>query len=81
MDDLRRCGVDLLTLGQYLRPTIHHIPVERYVHPDDFSRYRNWGLERGFTEVVSGPLVRSSYRAEKALEKNNVGLALRAGHN
>jgi lipoic acid synthetase len=81
MDDLRRCGVDLLTLGQYLRPTIHHIPVEKYVHPDDFSRYRNWGLERGFTEVVSGPLVRSSYRAEKALEKNNVGLVLGAGHN
>ena len=74
MDDLRRCGTDLLTLGQYLRPTIHHLPVDRYVHPDDFSRYREWGLERGFIEVVSGPLVRSSYRAEKVLEKNNVGL-------
>ncbi len=74
MDDLRRCGTDLLTLGQYLRPTIHHFPVDRYVHPDDFSRYRELGLERGFIEVVSGPLVRSSYRAEKALEKNNVGL-------
>lgn len=81
MDDLRRCGVGLLTLGQYLRPTIHHLPVEKYVHPDDFSRYRDWGLERGFIEVVSGPLVRSSYRAEKALDKNNVGLALKAGHN
>jgi lipoic acid synthetase len=74
MDDLRRCGTDLLTLGQYLRPTSHHLPVERYVHPDDFSRYRDWGLDKGFVEVVSGPLVRSSYRAEKALEKNNVGL-------
>jgi lipoic acid synthetase len=81
MDDLRGCGVDLLTLGQYLRPTMHHLPVERYVRPDDFARYRKWGLERGFTEVVSGPLVRSSYRAEKALEKNNVGLATRAGQN
>jgi lipoic acid synthetase len=81
MDDLRGGGVDLLTLGQYLRPTMHHLPVERYVHPDDFSRYRNWGLERGFTEVVSGPLVRSSYRAEKALEKNNVGLATGSGQD
>jgi lipoic acid synthetase len=74
MDHLRHSGTDLLTLGQYLRPTIHHLPIERYVHPDEFSRYREWGLERGFVEVVSGPLVRSSYRAEKALEKNNVGL-------
>ena len=74
MDDLRRRDVNLLTLGQYLRPTINHLPVERYVHPDDFSRYRQFGLERGFLEVVSGPLVRSSYRAEQALDKNNVGL-------
>lgn len=74
LDDLRNVGVDLLTLGQYLRPTPNHLPVQRYVHPDDFSRYRQLGLERGFVEVVSGPLVRSSYRAERALEKNNVGL-------
>lgn len=76
MEDLRRRDVDLLTLGQYLRPTMHHLPVARYVPPDEFACYREWGLERGFTEVVSGPLVRSSYRAEKALEKNNVGLEL-----
>ena len=74
MDDLRSAGVDLLTLGQYLRPTRHHLPVERWVTPDDFARYREWGLERGFIEVASGPLVRSSYRADRILEKNNLGL-------
>lgn len=74
MVDLRDARVDLLTLGQYLRPTVNHLPVARYVHPDDFARYRELGLERGFVEVVSGPLVRSSYRAERALEKNNAGL-------
>lgn len=75
MDDLHSAGVDILTFGQYLRPTTNHLPVERYVHPDEFLRYRELGLARGFTEVVSGPLVRSSYRAEHALEGNNVGLA------
>ena len=74
MDDLRERGVDLLTLGQYLRPTANHLPVERFVHPEQFALYREWGLQRGFTEVVSGPLVRSSYRAEQALDGNNVGL-------
>ena len=74
MDDLRRVGVDIVTFGQYLRPTSAHLPVERYVTPDEFKTYREWGLEKGFLEVVSGPLVRSSYRAERALEKNNVGL-------
>ncbi len=74
MDDLRASGVSLLTLGQYLRPTANHLPVIRFVHPDEFSAYRRLGLEKGFMEVVSGPLVRSSYRAERALEGNNVGL-------
>lgn len=74
MDDLRTAGVDLLTLGQYLRPTIHHLPVERFVPPDEFLRYRQWGLARGFRECVAGPLVRSSYRAEQALAGNNAGL-------
>ena len=78
MDDLREIGVDLLTLGQYLRPTANHLPVERYVPPEEFSRLRELGLERGFIEVVSGPLVRSSYRAERALERNNVGLDARS---
>jgi lipoic acid synthetase len=74
MDDLRAIGVDIVTFGQYLRPTPSHLPVERYVTPDEFKRYRELGLAKGFLEVVSGPLVRSSYRAERALEKNNVGL-------
>jgi len=74
MDDLRGHGVDLLTLGQYLRPTANHLPVERFVRPEEFHQYRELGLEKGFTEVVAGPLVRSSYRAEQALQKNNAGL-------
>ncbi|MEZ4606910.1 MAG: lipoyl synthase [Deinococcales bacterium] len=74
MADLRAIEVDILTFGQYLQPTIHHLPIERYVTPEEFARYREWGLAKGFLEVVSGPLVRSSYRAERALERNNVGL-------
>jgi lipoic acid synthetase len=74
MDDLRAIGVDLLTLGQYLRPTVHHLPVQRFVTPAEFDTYRNWALAKGFRECVSGPLVRSSYRAERALEGNNAGL-------
>ena len=74
LDDLRARAVDIVTFGQYLRPTMNHLPVERYVTPEEFERYRELGLRRGFLEVVSGPLVRSSYRAERAFEKNNVGL-------
>jgi lipoyl synthase len=76
MRDLRAVGVDILTLGQYLRPSRAHIPVARWVPPADFRHYRDVGLELGFLEVVAGPLVRSSYRAERALEKNNAGIAL-----
>ena len=76
MDDLRAAGVDILTLGQYLRPTPNHLPVERYVSPDEFNAYRIEGLDKGFLEVVAGPLVRSSYRAERVLQKNNVGIAV-----
>jgi lipoic acid synthetase len=74
MDDLRAANVDLLTLGQYLRPTPHHLPVQRFVTPAEFDRYRAWALAKGFRECVSGPLVRSSYRAEQALAGNNAGL-------
>ncbi|MEP4485172.1 lipoyl synthase [Marinobacter alexandrii] len=74
MDDLRAANVDILTLGQYLQPTQNHYPIDRYVTPEQFELYRQWGLEKGFLEVVSGVLVRSSYRAEQVLEKNNVGL-------
>jgi lipoic acid synthetase len=74
LSDLRARRVDIVTMGQYLRPTEHHLPVERFVRPETFARYRNWGLEMGFLEVVAGPLVRSSYRADRVFEKNNVGL-------
>ncbi len=76
MDDLRDAGVDILTLGQYLRPTPNHLAVQRYVTPGQFDQYRREGLEKGFLEVVAGPMVRSSYRAEQVLLKNNVGLAV-----
>jgi len=74
LDDLRRAQVDIVTLGQYLRPTVNHLPVERFVTPGEFDQYREWALARGFLECVSGPLVRSSYRAEQALNRNNAGL-------
>tara|TARA_B100001564_G_scaffold120786_2_gene100772 strand:- start:41 stop:1015 length:975 start_codon:yes stop_codon:yes gene_type:complete len=74
MDDLIENNVDILTLGQYLRPTLNHLPVERWVTPEEFDRYREIGIEKGFLEVVSGPMVRSSYRAERVLDKNNAGL-------
>jgi len=76
MHDLRDANVDILTLGQYLRPTPNHLPVERYVTPAEFDAYRSEGLELGFVEVVAGPMVRSSYRAEQVLQKNNVGIAI-----
>ena len=75
MDDMREHHVDIVTFGQYLRPTVNHLPVDRYVAPEAFDRYREWGRERGFLEVVSGPMVRSSYRAEQALLKNNAGIS------
>ena len=75
MDDLRTANVDILTFGQYLQPTAHHYPIDRYVTPEEFEEYRQLGLQKGFLEVVSGVLVRSSYRAEQVLAKNNVGLA------
>lgn len=78
MDDIRLAGVDILTLGQYLRPTPNHLPIERWVTPEAFEKYREWALSRGFLECVSGPLVRSSYRAERALERNNAGIKRQA---
>jgi lipoic acid synthetase len=65
MDDLLSVGVDILTLGQYLQPTKEHLAVAEFVHPDVFARYKVIGLEKGFRYVESGPLVRSSYHAEK----------------
>ncbi|MGH8214267.1 MAG: lipoyl synthase [Rhodanobacteraceae bacterium] len=74
LDDIRDAGVDVVTMGQYMRPTRNHLPVERFVTPEQFRQYREVALARGFLEVVAGPLVRSSYRAEQVLEHNNVGL-------
>ena len=76
MDALREIGVDILTLGQYLQPTRNHLKVERFVSPEEFNRYRELGLAKGFMEVAAGPLVRSSYRADRVFEKNNLGIPL-----
>ncbi len=65
--DLRAVGVDLVTIGQYLRPTPRHRPIHRYVHPDEFARYRSHGESLGISHVESGPLVRSSYHARESL--------------
>ncbi len=69
MRDLRAAAVDVLTLGQYLRPTPHHLDVARFVTPQQFDDYRDQALSLGFLECVAGPLVRSSYRAEQALAR------------
>lgn len=69
MDDLRKVGTEILTIGQYLRPTEWHLPVEEYIHPTAFKELEEIGIAKGFLCVPSGPLVRSSYRAaEKFLE-------------
>ena len=67
MDDLRRVECSILTLGQYLQPTRRHYPVQEYVHPDRFAELREIALDKGFRHVESGPLVRSSYHAERHL--------------
>jgi lipoic acid synthetase len=67
MKDLRDCECDFLTIGQYLAPSPLHHDVVEYVHPDIFAQYKALALEMGFLFVASGPLVRSSYHAEKAL--------------
>ena len=65
--DLRAVGVDIVTIGQYLRPTPRHRRVHRYVHPDEFARYAAEGERLGMPHVESGPLVRSSYHARDSL--------------
>lgn len=67
MDDLVASGCDILTIGQYLQPTKMHLEVAEFIHPDQFAEYREVGLEKGFRYVESGPLVRSSYHAERHL--------------
>ena len=66
--DIAGAGVEILTIGQYLQPTRRHLPVDRYVHPDEFASYRERALELGFAHCESGPLVRSSYHAKESLE-------------
>ncbi|QAY66793.1 lipoyl synthase [Paenibacillus protaetiae] len=65
MDDLRAVDCNILTLGQYLQPSANHLPLVRYVHPDEFAKLKEEGLRRGFRHVESGPLVRSSYHAHE----------------
>ena len=65
MKDLKANNVDIVTIGQYLQPTPKHAPVDRFVHPDEFAEYKRIGIEMGFKHVESGPLVRSSYHAER----------------
>lgn len=63
LQDLRQVDCDMLTLGQYLSPSLHHVPVARYVNPDEFDGWRRWALALGFKSVAAGALVRSSYKA------------------
>jgi lipoic acid synthetase len=66
MDDIRAaCECDVLTIGQYLQPTRNHLPIDRWVHPDSFRMFKEQALARGFRVCESGPLVRSSYRADE----------------
>ncbi|MCD8185175.1 MAG: lipoyl synthase [Rikenellaceae bacterium] len=73
LDDLAQAGCRILTLGQYLQPTAAHLPVAEYLHPGRFDRYKEEALRRGFAHVASGPMVRSSYLADKAAESGCLG--------
>ncbi len=70
MDDIRKTGAQIFSAGQYLQPTKDHLPVDRFVHPDEFQAYKDYGLKIGFDYVESGPLVRSSYHADEQVEAN-----------
>ncbi|MDH3399305.1 MAG: lipoyl synthase, partial [Acidimicrobiia bacterium] len=77
--DLRAVGVDIITIGQYLRPTARHRPVHRYVHPDEFNEYRRYGESIGISRVEAGPLVRSSYHARESLEASGRAVSVQIG--
>ncbi len=79
LTDLRAVGVDIVTIGQYLRPTARHRPVHRYVHPDEFNEYRQFGQGIGIATVESGPLVRSSYHARESLEASGTAVPVQIG--
>lgn len=78
--DLRAVGVDIITIGQYLRPTARHRPIHRYVHPDEFVEYADFGRRLGLAHVESGPLVRSSYHARDSLDSAVASAASTTGH-
>lgn len=69
MTDLRAHHVDMLTIGQYLQPSVHHLPVKRYYTPEEFEQFKQRGMEMGFTHIASGPLVRSSYHADMSAKE------------
>ena len=70
LNDLANAGVNIVTIGQYLQPTTYHLPVDRWVHPDEFARWKRFGeSELGISHVEAGPLVRSSYHAGKQLRR------------
>ena len=73
LDDLREHDVDMLTIGQYLQPSANHLPVQRFVHPDEFEEYNQYATSIGFTQSACGPLVRSSYHADKQARGETVG--------
>ena len=68
MDDILAVGCDILTIGQYLQPSPEHWKLDRYATPEDFARYKEMALQKGFRHVASAPLARSSYKAWEALE-------------
>jgi lipoic acid synthetase len=72
MADLRRHDCDMLTIGQYLQPSVHHLSVERYVSPEEFETFRGIGLAMGFKNIASGPMVRSSYHADQQANGHKV---------
>jgi lipoic acid synthetase len=74
--DLRGVGVDIVTVGQYLRPTSHHLPVARWVTPEEFADLARIGRDLGIGHVESGPLTRSSYHARQAADAAEVGVAI-----
>jgi len=75
MRDLRKASCDILTLGQYLQPTVKHLPVKEYIHPETFDRYGSKAEDLGFIHVASGPMVRSSYHADEfnAFDESEAG--------
>ncbi|MDG6229468.1 MAG: lipoyl synthase, partial [Candidatus Thermoplasmatota archaeon] len=73
MDDLRKAHVDILTIGQYLQPTIFHAEIQKYYTPREFEQLKTIALDKGFSQVESGPLVRSSYHAEESMKAHKSG--------